>query len=285
MCCAARARRRRAPRRGVGRLWRGRSGYPLGRSARRHRRRSCIWPGSRTCPTRWRRRPPTPSPASTPRGPRGSPRPPCAAGVRRFVLMSSALVHGQASPGRPFTESDAPAPATPYARSKLDSERRLDGGGARQRAGMGHPAPADGVWAGRARQLPPPGPAGAHRRAAAARRRHGAQELHRHRQPGRCRGARVEHPRAANQVFLRRRCGDHLDRRPRPPHRRGARPARVDAAVPPALLRSRSDGRARARLSPPVRSAGARHQPHPRRARLVAAGHPGRGPAPRRRAE
>jgi nucleoside-diphosphate-sugar epimerase len=47
-------------------------------------------------------------------------------GVRRFVLMSSALVHGQASPGRPFTESDAPAPATPYARSKLDSETRLE---------------------------------------------------------------------------------------------------------------------------------------------------------------
>ena len=65
------------------------------------------------------------SPASTPRGPRGSQLPPCAAGVRRLVLMSSALVHGQASPGRPFTEGDAPAPATPYARSKLDSETRL----------------------------------------------------------------------------------------------------------------------------------------------------------------
>jgi len=46
-------------------------------------------------------------------------------GVRRFVLMSSALVHGQASPGRPFLEDDAPAPETPYARSKLDSEIRL----------------------------------------------------------------------------------------------------------------------------------------------------------------
>jgi nucleoside-diphosphate-sugar epimerase len=47
------------------------------------------------------------------------------AGVRRFVLMSSALVHGQASPGRPFLEDDAPAPETSYARSKLDSELRL----------------------------------------------------------------------------------------------------------------------------------------------------------------
>jgi len=46
-------------------------------------------------------------------------------GVRRFVLMSSALVHGQASPGRPFLEDDAPAPETAYAHSKLDSEIRL----------------------------------------------------------------------------------------------------------------------------------------------------------------
>jgi nucleoside-diphosphate-sugar epimerase len=46
-------------------------------------------------------------------------------GARRLVLMSSALAHGPTSPGRPFTEDDAPAPATPYARSKLDSETRL----------------------------------------------------------------------------------------------------------------------------------------------------------------
>jgi nucleoside-diphosphate-sugar epimerase len=45
--------------------------------------------------------------------------------VRRLVLVSSALVHGEASPGRSFTEDDAPAPASPYARSKLDSERLL----------------------------------------------------------------------------------------------------------------------------------------------------------------
>ena len=47
------------------------------------------------------------------------------AGVRRLILVSSALVHGEASPGRPFSEDDAPAPASAYARSKLDSERRL----------------------------------------------------------------------------------------------------------------------------------------------------------------
>jgi nucleoside-diphosphate-sugar epimerase len=49
------------------------------------------------------------------------------AGVRRLVLMSSALVHGPASPGRPFTERDTPAPATPYARSKLLSEAAARG--------------------------------------------------------------------------------------------------------------------------------------------------------------
>jgi nucleoside-diphosphate-sugar epimerase len=42
--------------------------------------------------------------------------------VRRFILISSALVHGEASPGRPFTEADTPAPQSAYARSKLDSE-------------------------------------------------------------------------------------------------------------------------------------------------------------------
>jgi nucleoside-diphosphate-sugar epimerase len=47
------------------------------------------------------------------------------AGVRRLILMSSALVHGQTSPGRPFIEDDVPAPASPYARSKLESVARL----------------------------------------------------------------------------------------------------------------------------------------------------------------
>jgi nucleoside-diphosphate-sugar epimerase len=48
------------------------------------------------------------------------------AGIRRLILMSSALVHGAASPlGRPFSEEDEPAPTNPYARSKLDAERRL----------------------------------------------------------------------------------------------------------------------------------------------------------------
>lgn len=46
-------------------------------------------------------------------------------GLRRFVLVSSALVHGVASPGRPFTEADRPMPQRPYARSKLVAEARL----------------------------------------------------------------------------------------------------------------------------------------------------------------
>jgi nucleoside-diphosphate-sugar epimerase len=48
-----------------------------------------------------------------------------AAGVRRFVLLSSALVHGWTHAGRPLTEADTPAPQTAYARSKLDAEQRL----------------------------------------------------------------------------------------------------------------------------------------------------------------
>jgi nucleoside-diphosphate-sugar epimerase len=43
-----------------------------------------------------------------------------AAGTRRVVLVSSALVHGAVSRGRPFSEEDTPAPASPYAHSKLD---------------------------------------------------------------------------------------------------------------------------------------------------------------------
>ncbi len=48
-----------------------------------------------------------------------------AQGVRRFVLMSSILVHGNASCGCPFTEGDKEQPETAYAQSKLDSELGL----------------------------------------------------------------------------------------------------------------------------------------------------------------
>ncbi|MFO1199755.1 MAG: NAD-dependent epimerase/dehydratase family protein [Burkholderiaceae bacterium] len=45
-------------------------------------------------------------------------------GVRRFVFVSSAKVMGERSP-RPFVETDPPAPADAYARSKLAAERAL----------------------------------------------------------------------------------------------------------------------------------------------------------------
>jgi nucleoside-diphosphate-sugar epimerase len=49
-----------------------------------------------------------------------------AAGVRRFVYVSSIKVNGEASPpGRPFTESDSPAPADPYGISKAEGEAAL----------------------------------------------------------------------------------------------------------------------------------------------------------------
>ena len=209
-----------------------------------------------------------------------------AAGVRRLVLMSSALVHGEASPGRPFTEGDAPAPASPYARSKLDSERRLMAAARGSRPAMGDPAAADGLWRGRARQLPPPRqlvrtrvplPLGA---ATAPR------ELHRHRQPGRRRGACVEHPRAANQVFL---LADAEATSTADLVRRIAAalgPPRVDAVRAGGIAADRARGWPDASATTaPVRSARARHQPHPHPARLVAAGDPGGGPPPRREAE
>ena len=45
------------------------------------------------------------------------------ADVRRIVLISTTTVYGDRSPGRPFDESSRPAPATPYAGSKLEAER------------------------------------------------------------------------------------------------------------------------------------------------------------------
>jgi nucleoside-diphosphate-sugar epimerase len=47
------------------------------------------------------------------------------AGARRLVFVSSIGVNGPETAGRPFTESQAPAPAEPYAASKLEAEARL----------------------------------------------------------------------------------------------------------------------------------------------------------------
>jgi nucleoside-diphosphate-sugar epimerase len=49
-----------------------------------------------------------------------------AAGVRRFVFLSSIKVNGEATrPGQPFTALDAPAPADPYGISKREAEDGL----------------------------------------------------------------------------------------------------------------------------------------------------------------
>jgi nucleoside-diphosphate-sugar epimerase len=48
-----------------------------------------------------------------------------AAGVERLIFVSSVKVMGESSPGRPFRESDPPAPQDAYGRSKLDAERAL----------------------------------------------------------------------------------------------------------------------------------------------------------------
>jgi nucleoside-diphosphate-sugar epimerase len=46
-------------------------------------------------------------------------------GVRRFVFVSSAAVHGSVSGDGRFTEEDEPAPDTTYARSKVRAEAHL----------------------------------------------------------------------------------------------------------------------------------------------------------------
>jgi nucleoside-diphosphate-sugar epimerase len=48
-----------------------------------------------------------------------------AAGVRRFVFLSSARVHGDRTTGAPFTESSPLLAEDPYGRSKADAERGL----------------------------------------------------------------------------------------------------------------------------------------------------------------
>lgn len=46
-------------------------------------------------------------------------------GVHRFILLSSIGVNGSRTEGRPFHESDIPAPREAYARSKFECERRV----------------------------------------------------------------------------------------------------------------------------------------------------------------
>jgi UDP-glucose 4-epimerase len=49
-----------------------------------------------------------------------------AAGVKRFVFISSVKVNGEATlPGRPFTTDDIPAPLDPYGVSKMEAEQGL----------------------------------------------------------------------------------------------------------------------------------------------------------------
>lgn len=48
-----------------------------------------------------------------------------ALGVRSFVLLSTAKVHGNQSTGRPFRDDDIPSPADIYARSKWEGEQAV----------------------------------------------------------------------------------------------------------------------------------------------------------------
>lgn len=48
-----------------------------------------------------------------------------AAGVQRFVFVSSAVVHGERTNGHPFDHASPPDPQTAYAQSKWDGERMI----------------------------------------------------------------------------------------------------------------------------------------------------------------
>jgi UDP-glucose 4-epimerase len=48
-----------------------------------------------------------------------------AAGVRRFVFISTVKVNGESTPQGPFNEADLPAPLDPYALSKWEAEEAL----------------------------------------------------------------------------------------------------------------------------------------------------------------
>lgn len=48
-----------------------------------------------------------------------------AAGVKRFVFVSTIKVNGEFTQGRPFVETDVPAPTDWYARTKLEAEEAL----------------------------------------------------------------------------------------------------------------------------------------------------------------
>jgi nucleoside-diphosphate-sugar epimerase len=49
-----------------------------------------------------------------------------AAGIRRFIFISSIKVNGeQTAPAKPFTENDAPSPQDPYGVSKFEAEQGL----------------------------------------------------------------------------------------------------------------------------------------------------------------
>jgi UDP-4-keto-D-QuiNAc 4-reductase len=64
-----------------------------------------------------------------------------AAGVARFVHLSTIGVNGASSGGRLFRATDAPAPANPYAQSKWEAEQALDALAARTGMAVAHLRP------------------------------------------------------------------------------------------------------------------------------------------------
>jgi nucleoside-diphosphate-sugar epimerase len=82
-----------------------------------------------------------------------------AAGVRRFIYLSSIKVNGESTRNRAFRADDVPQPQDDYARSKLEAERRCSG----FRHGCLDCSAAAGLWTGGACQFSSPAVLGAQR--------------------------------------------------------------------------------------------------------------------------
>lgn len=76
-----------------------------------------------------------------------------AAGVRRFIYLSSIKVNGESTTERPYRSDDAPCPQDDYGRSKLQAEDLAGAGRSGHRHGNRDRAPAPDLWTGSAREL------------------------------------------------------------------------------------------------------------------------------------
>ncbi len=145
--------------------------------------------------------------------------------VRRFILASSTTIYGDRSGRAAFGESSPPAPATPYARSKLDGERAVAEALAGSGTDAGRVAAAPGLRSRGEGKLRASGPPGRARPPAADRVGSQSAQSAFRRQPGRCDRARARSPGGGEPDVQRGRSARRLDARACLRDRRGARPS------------------------------------------------------------